>query len=177
MFYLKEDADNGDIIGQLEVEITKDDNARSLYNKVLKAHARLVEEYFPLIKEGKAPRIKQDEPKASYWTKRVPADGIIDWDTCAYNLYDWVRALSEPYPGAFTFYGEKKLFVWASSVADTFYKQGMNGELVEIDREGLLVSTGEGMLKLTCVQIEGEEILTGSEINKSGVFQVGKRLG
>lgn len=177
MFYLKEDADNGDIIGQQEVEITRKDNARSLYQKILEAHVRLIEEYFPLIINGNAPRVKQDEQKSSYWAKRVPDDGIIDWNTCAYNLYDWIRALSDPYPGSFTFLGKKKLFVWASYIVDNYENHGMPGEIIEVDQKGIFVSTGEGLLRLTCVQIEGDKKLEGSDIYKSQIFQVGMRLG
>ncbi|MBT4731372.1 methionyl-tRNA formyltransferase [Candidatus Woesearchaeota archaeon] len=177
MFYLGEDADNGDIIGQLDVEITRSDNAGSLYQKVLDAHVILMEKYFPLILNGEVLRMKQDEQRSSYWTKRIPGDGIIDWNTCAYNLYDWIRALSDPYPGAFTFCGKKKLFIWEGKLINITERSNASGEILNIDKEGITVSTGEGLLKLTCVQIAGNKRLECSDILKSHFFQIGIRLG
>lgn len=177
MFYIKEEADNGDIIGQVEVDITDEDDAKSLYQKILAAHVKLIEEYFPLILSGNAPRIPQDERRASYWTKRVPRDGIIDWNTCACSLYDWIRALTDPYPGAFTFLNDKKLFVWKSRLISKSGTHSKTGEIIEIDQEGLTLSTGQGLLKVTSVQLEGENRLEGPAIYESHIFHKGEQLG
>ena len=66
----------------------------------------------PLIIDGSAPRIAQDARRASAWPKRTPLDGIIDWETRAPYLYDWVRAQTRPYPGAFTWLGDDKVVIW-----------------------------------------------------------------
>ena len=69
---------------------------------------------------GRAPRVAQDPRRASAWPKRTPADGIIDWETRAPYLHDWVRAQTRPYPGAFTFLGDEKVVVWrARPVGDS----------------------------------------------------------
>ena len=72
----------------------------------------LIREYVPRLLQRSAPRISQDPRRASTWHKRVPTDGIIDWETRAEYLYDWVRAQTHPYPGAFTWLGDEKLIVW-----------------------------------------------------------------
>lgn len=177
MFHISEDADNGDIIGQVEISIEFEDDALSLYKKALQAHIKLIQDYFPFLQEGKAPRIKQDEAKASYWHKRVPKDGIIDWNASSKNLYDWIRALTEPYPGAFTFYRDKKLIIWKSMLINEKDHYRDSGTILEIDKDGLLVSTGEGIVKLTCIQFEGENKLTGGEIYESSIFKKGYFLG
>jgi methionyl-tRNA formyltransferase len=177
MFHIKEEADNGDIIGQTEIPIEFEDDALSLYKKALQAHIKLIEDYFPLLQKEKAPRIKQDEAKASYWHKRVPKDGIIDWHTSARNLYDWIRALTEPYPGAFTFYDDKKLIVWKSRLVNEHDHNINSGMILEVNKEGFLVSTGEGLLKLVSVQFEGENKLIGSEIREASLFKKGSILG
>lgn len=177
MFYIKEEADNGDIVGQVEVAIAEDDDAKSLYRRVLAAHEKLIEDFFPLIVSGNAPRVSQDEKKASYWPKRVPQDGIIDWDMRARNLYDWIRGLTDPYPGAFTFLREKKLIVWNSRLINETQNRSRSGEILEIDQEGIVVSTGQGLLKLTSVQLTGEAKLEGPDLYGSNIFRKGERLG
>lgn len=136
-----------------------------------------MQDYFPLLNERRAPRIRQDEKKASYWHKRVPKDGIIDWNTSARNLYDWIRALTEPYPGAFTFYREKKLIIWQSILMSEKNGDKDSGMILEVDNEGLLVSTGQGLIKLINIQFEGEKKLTGREIYDASMFERGSLLG
>lgn len=177
MFYIKEEADNGDIIGQVEVPITREDDAGSLYKKVLKAHEELLDKYFPLIMANNAPRLVQDESRASQWPKRAPRDGIIDWNTCAHNLYDWIRALAEPYPGAYTFLGQEKVFVWKSVLTPGEEGSHDNGEIVRVDSDGIIVKSGEGLIKLTCVQFEGKDKLVGKEISRKNIFKRGDHLG
>ncbi len=177
MFHIKEDADNGDIVGQEEIEIEFEDDALSLYKKALAAHVKLIGDYFPLLEAGKAPRIKQDDTKSSCWVKRTPVDGIIDWNTCARNLYDWVRALTEPYPGAFTFHGGRRLVVWKSALADKKLRCRDAGSILDITGTGLLVAAGEGSLLLTDIQFDGGERLQGSKIMGSSLFEKGRILG
>src|ERR687885_214680 len=105
-------ADSGPIVGQVEVPIGRDETATTLFDKLADAHVELIRECVPLLLAGTAPRLPQDPRRASAWPKRTPADGIIDWDTRAPYLYDWVRAQTRPYPGAFTFVGDEKLVVW-----------------------------------------------------------------
>ena len=78
------------------------------------AHVELTREFVPQLLARTAPRIPQDPSRASSWPKRAPADGIIDWETRAPYLYDWVRAQTRPYPGAFTFLGDEKVIVWGA---------------------------------------------------------------
>src|SRR5947208_1572255 len=107
-------ADSGPIVGQVEVPLVPDETATTLYSRITEAHVDLVREVVPQLLEGCAPRIEQDTRRASAWPKRTPADGIIDWETRAPYLYDWVRAQTRPYPGAFTYLGEEKIVVWSA---------------------------------------------------------------
>ena len=177
MFHLREDADNGDIIGQEEIDIGFEDDAMSLYKKALAAHVKLIADYFPLLESGKAPRMRQEDSRASYWAKRTPADGIMDWNTRAMNLYDWVRALTEPYPGAFTFCGGRKLVVWKSHPIGREGRHGGAGTILDVTADGILAAAGEGVLLLSDVQFEGGERLKGPEIIGSSLFEKGKILG
>ncbi len=177
MFHIDVEADNGDIIGQVEVDIDFHDNAASLYRKTLDAHVDLIREYWPLLARGEAPRIKQDEARASYWPKRTPADGIIDWNTRAVNLYDWIRALSEPYPGAFTFIGGKKLFIWKAEIVEGVDADAAPGEVVGTDELGAVVGTGEGLIRIRSLQLDGGERLDDGKIGGASILEKGKVLG
>ena len=95
--------------------IARDETATTLYDRLAEAHVRLVREAVPQIVAGSEPRIPQDAKRASSWLKRTPLDGIIDWETRAPYLYDWVRAQTRPYPGAFTWLDDEKVVVWRRS--------------------------------------------------------------
>lgn len=177
MFYIAVEADNGELIGQLDIPVYRTDTARTLYDRTLRAHVDLVARYFPLLDRDEAPRIVQDETRASHWEKRTPRDGIIDWCTQAERLYDWIRALGEPYPGAFTFTPRGKLVVWAADlpVALSGHRPG---EVVAVDCRGALVQAGQGGLWLTRVQADGDDRShEGHEVAASGLLQVGDVLG
>jgi methionyl-tRNA formyltransferase len=157
-------ADSGPIVGQVEIPIASDETATTLYDKIAGAHVELIRRCVPLLVAGEAPRAPQDPRRASAWPKRTPADGIIDWDTRALYLYDWVRAQTRPYPGAFTFLGEDKVIVWrARPLAIEVDAPG--GTIVDERTDGPVVACGEGALLL-------EEVET-----TAGPLAVGARLG
>jgi hypothetical protein len=63
-----------------------------------------------------APRIRQDHSRASYFGGRTPEDGRIDWRQPAEQIYNLIRAVTHPFPGAFTRWRDKKIFLWSSTV-------------------------------------------------------------
>jgi methionyl-tRNA formyltransferase len=159
-----ETADSGSIVGQAVVEIAPDDTATTLFDRLAQAHVELVREYVPQILAGTAPRVPQDPLRASSWPRRTPADGIIDWETRASYLHDWVRAQTRPYPGAFTFLGDEKVIVWRARPVE-LDADAPAGTILEERSEGPVVACGEGALLL-------EEIES-----PAGPLAVGERLG
>ncbi|MDI9570703.1 MAG: formyltransferase [Pseudomonadota bacterium] len=106
-------ADAGDIVGQRSVAIDFSDTALTLYEKLCREAALLLDEALPLIRSGRTPRIPQDDARATYFGGRKPADGRIDWRRPARQIYDLIRAVTDPYPGAFTFLPDgTKMLVW-----------------------------------------------------------------
>jgi methionyl-tRNA formyltransferase len=167
-------ADSGPIVGQVGVPIHPDDTASTLYERLSDAHADLIRECVPALIRGDAPRSPQDERRASAWPKRTPGDGIIDWYTRAPYLYDWVRAQTRPFPGAFTFLQDTRVVVWrASAVAET--PPGAAGEVVEEREAGVVVACGEGGLLLEEVQPEGADPVVAADV--ADALPVGARLG
>jgi methionyl-tRNA formyltransferase len=155
-----ETADSGAIVGQAVVEIEPDDTATTLFARVAVAHVDLIREYVPQLVARTAPRTPQDPLRASTWPRRLPADGIIDWETRAPYLYDWVRAQTRPYPGAFTFLGDAKLVVWRARPVE-LDEAVPAGTVVAASSEGPVVACGEGGLLLE--EVEGAaELAVGS---------------
>ncbi|HUG64845.1 MAG TPA: methionyl-tRNA formyltransferase [Gaiellaceae bacterium] len=157
-------ADSGSIVGQIVVDIASDETATTLFERIATAHMELTRELLPQLIARTAPRIPQDPTRVSAWHKRTPADGIIDWETRASYLYDWVRAQTRPYPGAFTYLGDEKVIVWSARAVE-LAEPAPAGTIVEVGAAGPVVACGEGGLVL-------EEIQTSA-----GSLEVGARLG
>ncbi|MBA3376386.1 MAG: methionyl-tRNA formyltransferase [Actinobacteria bacterium] len=158
-----ETADSGAIVGQVVIDIEADETAETLFERMSQAHVELIREFVPQLLARSAPRSRQDPSRASTWPKRTPADGIIDWETRAPYLYDWVRAQTRPYPGAFTFLGNEKVVVWRARPVQ-IDEAAPAGTVLANGPEGPVVACGEGALLL-------EEVETGGELT------VGTRLG
>lgn len=156
-------ADSGAIVGQVVVEIAPDETATTLFDRLAEAHVRLVRECVPQLLTGSAPRVRQDATRASTWQKRVPADGIIDWETRAPYLHDWVRAQTRPYPGAFTFLGDEKVVVWQARPVD-LDAPAPAGTVVAARPEGPVVACGEGALLLEEVETRAGELAVGARL-------------
>lgn len=157
-------ADSGAVVGQVVVEIAPDETATTLFERLAEAHVELVRDYVPQLVRGTAPRVPQDARRASSWPKRTPGDGIIDWETRAPYLYDWVRAQTRPYPGAFTFLRDEKVVVWRARPVE-LDDRAPAGTIVAERPEGHVVACGEGGLLLEEVELE------------RGALAVGERLG
>ena len=156
-------ADSGAIVGQVEVEIAPDETATSLFARLADAHVQLVRELVPQLLSRSAPRSRQDPSRASSWPKRVPADGIIDWETRAPYLYDWVRAQTRPYPGAFTYFGDDKVIVWEARPVE-LAAEAPAGTIVDVSADGPVVACGEGGLVLEEIQTEAGELAVGARL-------------
>jgi methionyl-tRNA formyltransferase len=175
MFYFDDGVDSGDVISQVRVNITDRDTIATLYKKINHATLGMIRSTMPLLKDGSAPRVKQDESQATYFPQRSPQDGMIDWALPAKAIYDWVRAQTMPYPGAHTFLYDQRVVVWSVALLDrpNNHVPGMNGYVVRIHRErGVEVLTGDGSLLLTEVEIDGRKARADELLNR-----VGLRLG
>jgi methionyl-tRNA formyltransferase len=117
-FLMDKGVDNGDIIGQAETEIFWEDTIASLYARIEILGVDLLKEKLPLIAEGKVKYKKQDETLRKVYPQRSEPDGLINWKQEAFDIYNFVRAQTKPYPGAFTFIGGHKMRVWAGEIID-----------------------------------------------------------
>jgi methionyl-tRNA formyltransferase len=155
LFYMDEGVDSGDIVAQREFTIEYKDNAQTVSDKVSRLQLEIVEDTWQLFEYGWAKRIPQDHSKANYWPKRTPNAGKIDWNKTNDELYNWVRGLTHPYPGAFTYFNTTKLFVWEAEPMRKNTKHHP-GTITEVRNHGMVVQTGKGCLLLKRLQLDGQ---------------------
>ena len=155
-------ADAGAIIAQERVAIERSDTALSLHHKLRDAAANLLRDTLPALAQGKITETAQDESKASYFGRRTAADGKIDWQRPAEELFNLVRAVTQPYPGAFCAVGEHKLIVWSAEVAKGNEGQAP-GRVISVDP--LRIACGQDSL-----------VITSGQRNANGLFLGGPQL-
>ncbi|WP_433392450.1 methionyl-tRNA formyltransferase [Micromonospora sp. KLBMP9576] len=167
-------ADSGAIVGQVDVDVAPDETASTLYGKLAAAERELVRVYFPQLAAGSAPRIRQDPKRVSQWPRRVPADGLIDWDTRAGYLDAWVRAQTRPYPGAFTWLGDRRAVIW-NARPEPAAGQVPAGTVLAHRPDGVLVAAGEGALLVREASLDDGPGLRGADLHP--VLPCGTVLG
>jgi len=116
LHYMTPKPDEGDLVAQKRIAIEEADTAWTLHQKAATASAQLLNDVLPALREGTAPRTPQDAAKASYFGGRKPADGEIHWEQTATQVRNLVRAVTRPYPGAFSFIGNRKCLFWSVTV-------------------------------------------------------------
>ncbi|RYC42795.1 bifunctional UDP-4-amino-4-deoxy-L-arabinose formyltransferase/UDP-glucuronic acid oxidase ArnA [Pectobacterium zantedeschiae] len=160
-------ADAGDIVAQSVVEIDDEDTALTLHGKCRTAAAALLAQQLPLIRSREIVLKPQDDSQASYFGRRTAADGLIDWQKSASEINNLIRAVTEPYPGAFTFLGERKVVIWRARVLknDSVKINGVKPEPGSIiSTAPLVVSCGEDALEIVSGQSEAGLYMSGSRL-------------
>ena len=180
LHYMVEKADAGDIVAQRRVPIEIEDTALTLFHKLTAAATQLLKETLPLIKAGTAPRITQDSRSATIFGGRRPEDGKIAWECSALAIYNLIRAVTHPYPGAFTYYRGRKLYLWSAVLnsRSTAAHSALPGTIREIrSGAGIYVATGAGDLLATRLQLESEKELPADLFATHYGLRAGERLG
>lgn len=149
LHYMVEKPDAGDIVDQEKVGIDFTDTALDVFNKVTQAAVAVLARSFPLLIAEKAPRLPMDLARGSYFGGRRPADGRIDWQRSALEIYNLIRGVTHPYPGAFTRLHDRKIVIWSAVPTEG---AGEPGRIVSV--APLLVGTGAGLLEIRSLQEE-----------------------
>jgi len=166
--------DSGDIVCQRKIAILETDTALDLNKKAVSTAQLLLDECLPEILNGHASATPQDDTQASYFGGRTPLDGQVDWKKSSDEVRNLVRAVTQPYPGAFTFRGQTKVFIWeAKTVADHSTKE-IAGTIISINP--LLVACGKGVLEISYAQQQGGIYLSGPQLAKQLNIVAGMRF-
>jgi methionyl-tRNA formyltransferase len=175
IFWPDEHVDTGPILLQKEVEIGPDDTLGSVYfDKLFPLGVDAMMEAIDLVREGKAPRIEQDESRATYESWCGEPDAEIDWSKRAHEIHCLIRG-TDPQPGAWTTLGGNKLKVYGSKILDGF---GVPGEILSISDAGMLVAAGDRGIRITRVRPhDGRSKIPAQEYANNQGINPGTRLG
>jgi methionyl-tRNA formyltransferase len=156
-------ADHGDIIAQRAVPIAIEDTALTLSRKLTAAARSLLAEMYPLIASGRAPRTPQDHGAATKFKRRTPGDGLVDWTRPAWQIYNLIRAVTHPFPGAFTSWDGRRVFLWAALPPGAKACELPPGTILGVgEGGGIIVATGRGILEVVRLQADGEPETDGA---------------
>jgi methionyl-tRNA formyltransferase len=170
LHYMVEKPDAGDIVDQQRIVIEFTDTSLDVFNKVTDAAVCILSRSWPLLLSGTAQRIPMNLSMGSYFGGRKPADGLIDWRRGAVEIYNLIRGVTHPYPGAFTYLNGSKVFIWKARPGQGSGRQGHI-----ISERPLMAGTGDGLLEILSLQIDGEEELMAESF--TSLFPlVGKRF-
>ncbi len=175
LHYMTPRPDDGDIVAQKKIPIGDQDTAFTLMGKMAESARTLLDEALPKIKSGKAPRTPQDDSKATYFGGRRPEDGEIDWSKSAREVRNLVRAVTRPYPGAFSFIGDNKLIFWSVSEAACDNAKFSPGAIVSANP--LVVACGQGAVKMEFGQAASGVYIAGPQLAKESNLMEGMKFG
>jgi methionyl-tRNA formyltransferase len=171
-FLLVAEADAGPIFVQEPFEVPPRSYASDTVELVRMAIGRALDRWLPSLLAGEWEPSPQNEAEATFFGKRAPEDGLIDWKAPAAEIERLVRSTSRPYPGAYTYARDAKVVIWRATAEKESRYRGVIGRILDIDPAGLIrVQTGDGVL-----QIDEIEIVAPDAVRSSGL-RVGAKLG
>jgi methionyl-tRNA formyltransferase len=167
--------DTGDMILSRPTAIGPDETAGEVLDRLSVLGAELVAESCDLIAGGEAPRLKQDESKASYAPKLAKQDGWIQWDRAPAEVHNLIRGVT-PWPGALAVYGDTPVKILRSSMGEP--GETSPGTVIGVDSgKGILVSCSGGSLWLGKLQAQGRRAVSGADFARGYRIKVGDRFG
>lgn len=177
LHYIDEGIDTGDIIAQMKVPISQSDDACTLSLKLNQASNILLEKTWPNISAGMVHATPQRHLQATYYKRRTWKDGEIDWSKPAIMVYNLIRALVRPFPGAF-FRTQNRIYtVWQASVYECCLPDAVSGQIVAIDESPgtMKVKTGEGVIEIIEFECEGQPVVPIQHFRVGEVLPLMKR--
>jgi len=155
LFLMEKDADKGPVFIQEKYIIEEGDDAQKIAIKINQTLRIALDKWLPKLKKGIWNPIPQNEKDATWYGKRNPEDGLIEWNQPATKIELLIRASTQPYPGAYTFLHGTQLKIWEASLENNLRIKGVVGRiLLKNDKEHLLVQCGEGLLWIKKYTIE-----------------------
>jgi methionyl-tRNA formyltransferase len=138
--------DDGPIVGVQMFDITEHDDCHTLHLKNTISMIKICVEYIPSMLDGTVSKISQAKNGICYYPKRTEEDGIIFWEDLSLDIFNLIRAVTRPFPGAFTFIGNEKVKIWKAIPFDSkiLYSDAKPGEIVESFYDlSFVVKTGD----------------------------------
>jgi methionyl-tRNA formyltransferase len=180
LFRVSEAMDAGDVLLQRAISIGREEAAPQVYERVCAATCEVVVQGCRLLSTGEAALQRQDPRDATYTCSRTPADGWIDWSAPTRSVFNLIRALTFPYPGAFTNHEGRRLFLLAAQEipAPLRYVGRIPGRVVALHADGAVdVLTGDGVLRVLEVSFGGDTRLKAAQVIRSVRTRLGLDAG
>lgn len=150
VFFLCDEVDAGDIIARSDIPISDEDDINTLTEKCVAALPGVLEHAVAALEIGRPRGEKQDHSLATYTCSRNPEDGLIDWKASSKEIYDLVRALTYPWPGAYTYYKGRRIYIWRCQIVqEKPYEGRVCGKVIGTGEQGFKVLTGDGSVLVT----------------------------
>lgn len=177
LFYIAEGVDCGPIIDQLSTPIDIEDTAQTVDERIIALYEKIIIKNLPLFASDQIKSTPQDESQATYTCKRTPEDGEIDWRKSATQIYNLIRGLTHPFPGAYTTLNGRKIFIWEAQLParQDKYVGSIPGRIVGKRNHMIDVLTGDGVLCLTRLQFDDEIEKHAADIAVSFKDTLGKK--
>lgn len=174
IMYMDKKMDAGDIISQRSLEIKNTDNLDSIYSALSTLGSKLLIETLPSIINGTNNRIKQDENEVTFGYNISKEDELINFNDSAINIFNKVRGLCS-IPGASCYYNGKRLKIYEVEVTDKLSKD-IPGKIVEVNKDSLVVTTKDYLIKIKDIKLEGKKRCMVSEY-LNGIHDKSSLLG
>jgi methionyl-tRNA formyltransferase len=170
--WLGDSVDGGDVIDQRRIPVTPYDTCESIYERVAESNRDMILELLPRLMNGERPATPQLHSDEELLPRRRPADGEVDWSTDSSRVYDFVRALTRPYPGAFGWFDDRRWTIWSCALPPAaMAAEGAPGEVIgavvsPVDQAcGQTVRCGDGAITLLELEDENGLVLKGRELS------------
>lgn len=173
---MDEGLDTGDMILKEEVALTPEETGGSLFERLAETGAELCVKTLTAIENGTATYTPQDHKLATHTTMIKKQLGQIDWNKPAEELERLIRGLN-PWPSAYTHLNGKTLKIWKASVEGQTERRMEPGVVCEVTKDSIFVQTGQGLLKLLEIQLEGKKRMTTDAFLRGCSVEMGCRLG
>ena len=160
IMYMAEKLDAGDIISQVTTPIEETDDTGTMFTKLSIAGTTLLKETLPSIIEGTNERTVQDETQVTFARNISREQERIDWTSSALSIYNQVRGL-HPWPVAYTKFAGDQVKIWWTQVEEQV-SDAMPGEIIGLEKDRIIVQTGEGSLAITDLQPAGKKRMTAT---------------
>ena len=170
LMWLDKEVDNGEIIDQNGFNLTPYDTCKTVYEKVAETNRVMLLRLIDRLSNGLPPVMnKKNVTSEELLPRRRPKDGLMDWNLPSQKVYDFIRALTRPYPGALSFINGKRFIIWNASLlpAMPFHEPGLIvGPVIspETSSCGYLVSCSDGCIIIHDLENEDGDVFRGKDL-------------
>lgn len=151
---ITEECDKGEIVHQEKIQILPDTTGGNILEQFINLYPVIIQKVIRMIENDQVALVEQDETKATWFGKRTSEDGEINWNWQKERIYNWVRAQSSPYPGAFSFYNKIKIIIHKIEFSEIgFDFKQENGTILQGGNQPI-IKTPNGAVKLSVIETD-----------------------